>query len=311
MRRLNKTIAVFIKITISSGLIYLVLSKAGIEKIIGAIAGINILYFIFAALLYIFSIYLSSVRWQLLLPKGFKIGRVFSLYLIGAFFNNILPGIIGGDAVKAYYLYKDKGNNISAVASVFMDRYVGFAALMFIGLAAFPFGFSYFRGSYIGWLLPVIVLLFVIASLLIFGLRLGRRFSFMAGFYEYFIGYRRKKKVILKAFLLSILVQITGIFSIYALSLGLKIEVPLLPLFIFVPIIGTISTIPISISGIGVREASFVTLLGFLGITPAQATAISFSWFLSIVIGSFPGLIEYLRYKNKGLVRTRNQSSER
>lgn len=312
MPRLNKTIAVFIKVIVSSGLIYLVLSKAGIEKIIGTIAGINILYFIFAALVYIFSIYLSSVRWQLLLPKGFKIGRVFSLYLIGAFFNNILPGIIGGDAIKAYYLYKDNMNNSSAVASVFMDRYIGFAALMFIGLAAFPFGLGYFKGSYIGWLLPVIVFLFIIVSLLIFGLRLGRRFSFMTGFYDYFIGFRSNKKVILKTFLLSIFVQTTGIFSIYALSLGLKIEVPLLPLLIFVPIISTISTIPISISGIGVREASFVMLLGFLGITPAQATAISFSWFLSIVTGSLPGFIEYLRHtKSQKSAKTHNQNSGR
>lgn len=301
MRRLNKTIVVFVKILVSSWLIYLVLSKAGIEKIIGAIAGINILYFIFAALMYIFSIYLSSVRWQFLLPKGFRIGRVFSLYFIGAFFNNILPGIIGGDAIKAYYLYKDEMNNSSAVASVFMDRYVGFAALMFIGLAAFPFGIGYFKGSYIEWLLPAIVFLFIIASLLIFSLRLGRSFRFMTGFYEYFIGYRGKKKVILKAFLLSIVVQLTGIFSIYALSLGLKIEIPLLPLFIFVPIISTISTIPISISGIGVREASFVMFLGFVGLTPVQATTISFSWFLSVVAGSLPGLIEYLRYKKSGL----------
>lgn len=297
MPRLNKTLIVCIKIVVSSGLIYLVLSKAGIEKVIGAITGINFFYFLLAAFVYIFSIYLSSVRWQLLLPKGFKTGRAFSFYLIGAFFNNILPGIIGGDAIKVYYLYKDKMNNSFAVASVFMDRYIGFAALMFIGLMAFPFGFDYFRGSYIEWLLPAIVSSFVIASLLIFGLRLGKGFSFMAGFYEYFISYRRNKKIILKAFLLSIIVQLTCILAIYVLSRGLKIELPLIPLFIFVPIISTISTIPISISGIGVREAAFVMLLGFLEITPAQATALSFSWFLSMVAGSLPGLIEYLRHK--------------
>ncbi len=49
--------------------------------------------------------------------------------------------------------------------------------------------------------------------------------------------------------------------------------------------------------GTGAREASFVLLFGFLGISPAQATAVSFAWFLSVATGSLPGLIEYLRYK--------------
>jgi len=94
-------------------------------------------------------------------------------------------------------------------------------------------------------------------------------------------------------------VQVVIIFAVYVLSLGLKIDVPLLPLFIFVPIISTISSVPISISGLGVREASFVLLFGSLGINPAQATAVSFAYFLSVATGSLPGLIEYLRYKKK------------
>ena len=281
----------------STGLLYAVISRTGIDKVLSTLRGIYIPSFILAVLIYICAVFISTIRWRLLLHERFGLGRLFSLYFIGSFFNHLLPGIIGGDAVKAYYLYRDTGKGASAIASVFMDRYMGFTALMLVGLIAFPFGFGYFRGSYIEWILPLIVLLFIAGSFVVFGLRVGRRIKFLSGFYDYFAIYKEKKAVIVKTFLISVVVQAIVIFAVYALCRGLSVNVPLLPLFIFVPVISTIATIPISISGLGVREASFVLLFGFLGISPAQATAVSFAWFLSVATGSLPGLIEYLRFK--------------
>jgi len=328
---------VTLKILVSAGLLYAVISKTGIDKVSTLLRGINVFYFLAACVTYILSIYLSSIRWQFFLPEGFRLKRLFSLYLIGSFFNNILPGIIGGDAVKAYYLNheirrnrdtaEDEGgmkegeslqnsgcvirpsNDSSrttrhsplgvAVASVFMDRYVGFAALMVIGLIAYPFGLGYFRGSYVEWFLPVVVILFLMGSILVFGLRIGKRIGLLSELYNYFASYKGERSILAKTFFISLIVQISGIFAVYAISLGLRIEIPLLPLFIFIPIISVLTTVPISISGIGVREASFVLLLGFLGVSPIQATAISFGWFLSVVSGSLPGLLEYLRRKTR------------
>ncbi|MCL4477205.1 MAG: flippase-like domain-containing protein [Nitrospirae bacterium] len=297
MARPNKIIILFVKILVSGGLLYAVISRTGIDKVLSTLRGIYIPSFILAVLIYICAVFISTIRWRLLLHERFGLGRLFSLYFIGSFFNHLLPGIIGGDAVKAYYLYRDTGKGASAIASVFMDRYMGFTALMLVGLIAFPFGFGYFRGSYIEWILPLIVLLFIAGSFVVFGLRVGRRIKFLSGFYDYFAIYKEKKAVIVKTFLISVVVQAIVIFAVYALCRGLSVNVPLLPLFIFVPVISTIATIPISISGLGVREASFVLLFGFLGISPAQATAVSFAWFLSVATGSLPGLIEYLRFK--------------
>jgi uncharacterized membrane protein YbhN (UPF0104 family) len=338
-RKALRLLLVILKILVSVGLLYVVISKAGIDKVSTMLQGISIFYFLTACLMYIISIYLSSIRWQFFLPEGFRIKKLFSLYFIGSFFNNILPGIIGGDAVKAYYLNheirrtrataedeavgmmkegespqnascitqpsNDSSRNTShsslgvAVASVFMDRYIGFVALMAIGLIAYPFGLRYFRGSYIEWLMPLVVILFVTMSILLFGLRIGKRITFLSELYHYFASYKGERSILAKTFFISLIVQISGICAVYVISLGLRIEIPLLPLFIFIPIISTLTTIPLSISGIGVREASFVILFGCLGISSVQATAISFGWFLSVVAGSLPGLFEYLRHKTR------------
>lgn len=331
----KKAFLIAVKTAVSSALIYLVVSNTGFDKIISALSSINIFSFILAALIYIVSIYLSAMRWRLLLPEGQRKGQLFSLYLIGSFFNHLLPGVIGGDAVKAYYLSSElKGSNESivtsdklknkenislessvlvannvarhsslsiAIASVFMDRYIGFAALMFIGLAAFPFGLRYVRGSYIEWALPLIAFLFVIGSFVVFGLKLGQRFRLLSVLYSHFSLYLNQKAVILKAFLISVALQVLGISAVYMISVGLKIHVPIVMFFIFIPVIAAVITVPISISGIGVREASFVLLFGTLGLSPAQATAISFTWFLSIIAGSLAGFVEYLRYKKAAI----------
>lgn len=239
--------------------------------------------------------------------------KLFSLYLIGSFFNNLMPGIIGGDAVKAYYLnralkerYKGREREDSSlvthnpslsIASVFMDRYIGFVSLLIIAIIAYPFGFGIFRGSYIEWVLPIIIAAFVLGSSILFSFRIGNRIRFMTGFYEYLKSYREEKGMLIKCLFLSLILQLVIICSAYVISRGVGIDVPFYFLSIIIPIISVISSIPISISGLGVREASFVLLLAPLGVNHAEAITLSLTWFLSFAVGSLPGLILYLRLK--------------
>jgi uncharacterized membrane protein YbhN (UPF0104 family) len=59
------------------------------------------------------------------------------------------------------------------------------------------------------------------------------------------------------------------------------------------------TALPISISGIGIREGAFVLFFGLIGISPGVATAISLSWFLTVVAGNLLGFVEYVRYKRE------------
>jgi hypothetical protein len=180
-----------------------------------------------------------------------------------------------------------------------MDRYLGFVMLTIICTIAFPFGYSYFQNSPVVWILPFIVLTFIIASLLVFGLRLGKRIKILAEFYDYFYSYRNHKGVIMKALLISAFVQLSAIFAVYVLALGIGEHVPFLACLIFLPLIIMFTALPISISGIGIREGAFVLFFGLIGIRPGVATALSLSWFLATTTGSLWGLIEYIRYKKE------------
>ena len=295
----NRVLLLLLKLTISSLLLYIVLSRTGIEKVLSTLKDISIPAFVGAMLLYIFAQFISSVRWKLFLPPQLGIRKLFSLYLIGSFFNTILPGLIGGDAVKGFYLYRATRNGSLALASIFMDRYIGLVVLILICSLALPFGFGYFQGSHIAWTVPIIFFSFVIASFLIFGLRLGQRIKLISSFYYYFHTYRNQKDIIAKSMLLSVIIQILGIVSIYLLAHGFNQPIPFTALLVFVPLAILFSTIPVSIAGLGLREGAYVVLFGLINIKPEVATAISLSWFLAITAGSLLGLFEYLRYRKE------------
>lgn len=295
----NKIFALIIKVAVSTALLYIVLSKTGLEQVFSMLKGMSLPVFISAIFLYILAQVISTLRWKLLLPGVLGVRKLFSLYMIGAFFNTLLPGVIGGDAVKGLYLYKATGKGSLTMASIFMDRYLGFAVLIAICAIAFPFGYKYFHGSRIEWLLPLVVLSFIIGSFIVFGLRLGKRIKILSGFYDYFHAYRNQKEVIGKTLLLSVLVQFSGIFSVYILALGIGQHIPFLACLIFVPLIVMFTTLPISISGLGVREGAFVLFFGLIGIKPGVATAISLLWFVSMTAGSLLGLVEYIKYKKE------------
>ncbi len=296
-RAIPRTVVFLLKLTVSALSLYVVFAKIDVRELALAFTRIGPVYFLVAAIPYVMAQVASTWRWKLLLPEHFRFGRLFSLYMIGSFFNSFLPGVIGGDAVKAYYLNKDAKKISLTLASVFMDRYFGYAGLMIIGISAFPFAYGYFGGTVYRWIMPFIFISFVSASLLLFRLKLGRNFSSVAEIYEYFVRLKSSKDVIAKAMLLSFVVQLLNFLMVAVLAYAMGENIPLILLFVFLPIVITVTTIPISVSGLGVREGSFVLLLGLIGVRPEVATSLSLSWFFANFIGGLPGLVAYIRHK--------------
>jgi hypothetical protein len=69
-------------------------------------------------------------------------------------------------------------------------------------------------------------------------------------------------------------------------------------IFSVMPIVAVITAIPISVSGIGLRESLFVSLLAPFGVGAAIATLISVTGFLINTLGSLAGGIIFLFYRS-------------
>lgn len=309
-KSIKKGIFLVFKIAVSSALLAFLLSKVGGMAVIENAVLISPGRFAAAVGLYLFATFLSSLRWKLLIPQTIATRQLFSMYIIGSFFNICLPGIIGGDAVKAFYLSRElkrqkslpdttqMGTSSIAIASVFMDRYIGLAALLLIGLAALPAGFGLLGKTRVVWALPVMFAGFIIASVVLFKFRFGGRLKYLAGLYECFNYYFTKRRILLKCFTYSVAIQFTGMIAVYILAGGMALDISFLSILVFLPIIILITMIPVSISGLGIREGAFVFLLGTMGILPDRAMTLSILWFLSTVIAGLWGIVEYLRFKH-------------
>ncbi|KAF0184555.1 MAG: membrane protein [Nitrospirae bacterium] len=313
----KKILLVAVKLCVSAFLMALLLSRTSGEALLDTLRQVPPVAFAGAVACYLAAVVLSCLRWQMLIPQTVGLRRLFSLYMVGSFFNTCLPGLVGGDAVKAYYLAADlrsadsppKGNRVGdalqhgnapysvAFASVFMDRYIGLAGLLALGLFAYPFGREYLASLAIGWAFPAVLAGFLAVSLSLMFLRLPGKVRFLATLSDYFHLYRSDRALLAKTFVYSLGIQLLGFIAVFWLAQGLGLGITLLQIAVFLPLIILLALLPVSISGLGVREGAFVFFFGAIGIASDKAMALSLLWFLSVVAAGLWGLVEYLRVR--------------
>jgi uncharacterized membrane protein YbhN (UPF0104 family) len=86
-----------------------------------------------AAAIFVAAALLTFFRWYLLVRAvglPFRVADALRLGLVGLFFNNFLPGSVGGDIIKAAFLAREHSRRTVAVATVIMDRAIALWALV-------------------------------------------------------------------------------------------------------------------------------------------------------------------------------------
>ncbi|MEI6634625.1 MAG: lysylphosphatidylglycerol synthase transmembrane domain-containing protein, partial [Chlamydiota bacterium] len=126
------------KISLAAGIIALLLwKKVDLRELAVLLRGLDLRAFAACWFGYGLLFILSARRWKALVEvQGIRAryGALLGFCLIGAFFNNIMPGSMGGDILKAWYCARvDHSRKAGAVSSVLADRIVGFLSLFAIG----------------------------------------------------------------------------------------------------------------------------------------------------------------------------------
>jgi len=259
---------------------------------------------------------LATVRWKILLNvQGINMGwvRTWQLFMIGMFFNLFMLGSTGGDVVKMFLTMREaRDNKAAALLSVFMDRVIGMMALILISL-----GFLYFRYDLLSHspasaaLLSTLLWLLAAAVVVIVGMFVGSAFGWVhylpqwtplrgrivevsAACHMYAKGWRQT----IWAFLVSFPLFAMFFITFYCAARAFTDLLGLVDVFSVLPIVAVITAIPISVSGIGLRESLFVSLLAPFGVGAAVATLISVTGFLINTIGSLAGGLVFLFYRS-------------
>ena len=314
---MKKTLLTALQIAVTIGLLWWVFHDPERRSEMLAAAKLANVWWLGAGILvFFFCTIVATARWKILLAVqaiNMTWLRTWQLFMIGMFFNLFMLGSTGGDVVKMFLTMREASNNkAAALLSVFMDRVIGMLALIFLSVA-----FLYFRYDLLNHaegsstLLNLLLWLMAAALLIIVGMFTfsalgwvhylpqwtplrGRIVEISAACHMYAKGWR----LTIWAFLVSF--PLFGMFftTFYCAARAFTDQLGIVDIFSVMPIVAVITAIPISVSGIGLRESLFVSLLAPFGVTAAVATLISVTGFLINTLGSLAGGLVFLFYRS-------------
>jgi len=315
--RHKKIISTTLRIVISAGLIaYLIFFRSGLKdfgtfKDILSTASVPLL--LASASLHFVGLYTSALRWQILLrTQGIRlsIGFLSSSFMIGSFFNNLLPTSIGGDIFRSVDIANRAKVSVGKSASIIViERFSGVLTAAVYGVIALLLGFR--KVGTTSYIIPVSVFfaICIILAFLIFNpsiLRLNRlveKIKFLSKIrgklkevYHIFLNFKKFRLAIFEVLICGFAVQIIVIANYYLAARALGIGLSFAAFIFIVPIVYTIAMLPISIGGTGVRENSLVFLMVALGAAKDLSTVASLLLFAMILgFGLLGGIVYIVR----------------
>jgi hypothetical protein len=313
----KKRVLFLAKICLSVGLIYWLLSGADLETIWDTVRTAKPEILALAFLMFYIGFSLMAFRWQILLRVENIDARF--LYLlksvnISVLFNNLLPSTIGGDAYRMYDVWRLGGTKTKSVAVILIDRFLGMFALVTYGVIAATIT------PQVSEALPGVFfyLLAILVAMLLF---IWMVFGSGAAILEWFLGlelrllripqkivrkirdalalYHGRGDVLVKALLISYGIQLNVIIHFILLGYALGLDVPPMAMFIIIPLTTLITLMPVSINGIGVREATLAFFFSLYGVGTESAIAFAWVWLAMLLAQGMVGGIVFMLKQNR------------
>jgi hypothetical protein len=282
--------------------------------------------FIISAFVMGLTLLLGILRWRMVLRvHGLDLswGRAGEISFVAHFFNSFLLGSTGGDLMKAYYAARETHHKkAEAVVTVFADRLIGFwAMLLFAGAMMLP-NYNLLLDEPRLRVLGAVILAMLagctgVLVLAFWGgvskawsgahgwLRRLPKGDLLERLLESCRHFGRSPAFLLRTLLISMVLNAACVLQVWILSRGLGLEVPPQVLAMLVPVIICISALPITPSGLGVRENLYVFTLASpsLGVAATPALSVSLLAYAGSLCWSLVGAGVYLLFKEKHHLR--------
>lgn len=273
------------------GLLALLVGSTNLHVLTRQILTARIEFFLLAFVGYLAGQVLSAYKWQLLArPLGVERPlRTFVVYYFaGMYLNLFAPSTIVGDLGRGVLLAERKGNLGLALQSVLADRVSGGVMLVWVSAG----GFLLFGPTVLSAVLcygTIVVALLTGVSWWILPRLIARygspRHRLRRTIARVVTPYRTQTALLARVCVLALVFHLSQLGLLMLLAYALGFSVPFWYLILFVPLITILSVLPLSFSGIGVRESGYVVFLALIGIGRDEALALGLLW-SAIVLGS-------------------------
>jgi len=275
---MKKYIKQILKIAVSVLLISILFYKVGFKGVYENLVTVNLFYITLVIIVFLMSFLIASISIKvLLLPlKARRLGlkKLVWYNMLTYAISRFIPGRVG-DLSMVYFLKKEDMAIGRASAIVLMDRIIVF----FVHFTLACFGFFIFFPSIVAVKLTCIsILIFAVLIFFIIWKKgrdivkkyiLRKHSNMFAGFYKTFSSYFKHFKHLLFINIILALVKIFFFGLIIYLAfcaVNQQVNISILTIMIIASITEILSLIPITLSGLGVRETSAVFMFSKLGI---------------------------------------------
>lgn len=328
----KRHVALILKVAISAGLVWLIVHSLAPDWkncrdsiaeafsceygwLIGSVIVVGMVF------------WLLALRWKTFLGGHeipIRLAETFRLSLIGFFFGQFMPGgLAAGDVIRSYYIAgRSEEKKMEVVATVVLDRVVGSLGLVTLVAVSLLLG-----GKYIGRYATMLVIVAAAGAAAVlffskgvlkklpFAARIYERLPYrehLARVYEAFGHYREHKKEMLVCWGESVVIQFLLVVAAYCVGESVGVEATFVQYMTWIPLVGTISSIPLTFGSIGTAEAGYA-LFFLQGQHPAGYRSVVFAFALMmrllwLAIGAVGGVIWWLE-KGKAPARPVPQSN--
>lgn len=246
----------------------------------------------FVFVLYVVGLWLSSVKWRMLLViqnVSTTVGQLFRLYWTGAFIGNFLPSTVGGDFSRLAFL-RSTNRLAEVAASIVLERVTGLVVLLVFSIFSLSLRPQYFGDSFllpVLWLIVCAVLgvVFVVYAFSAYIVAWLGRLNLNEKWLLYkvvvkarkvmfaILFFREQALVLFNCMALSCVFYLLSFVAQYLIFYSLGLHVPVVEIMFILPIISLISLIPISLNSFGLTESVFVLFFVRAGLESSEALA--------------------------------------
>lgn len=277
-----------VRLAVSAGLIVFLLVKLNVYEIASHLKGLALVPLILAACMDMLMIAVQAWRWDVLLrARGISIRftKLVYYYLVSIFFSAFLPTSVGGDFARIVAVSGATRQRADAVASIVVERILGFFVLLPVSLAAIPLVSDQLKEWKLVLAAEIVGVVVVLGFLVLLVrpvarvfsrildplLRLFRKFRArerLERVYSSVVLYKGSRRALLGALALSVVSRVLWVYACYLIARAFPLppSLGLAALFVVVPIVELVRMIPVSISGVGLREAAFAVMLKQFGV---------------------------------------------
>ncbi|HOY56864.1 MAG TPA: lysylphosphatidylglycerol synthase transmembrane domain-containing protein [Verrucomicrobiota bacterium] len=266
------------------------------------------------------TIVLGTLRWRMVLRVhgiNLSLGRAAEISLVAHFFNSFLLGSTGGDLMKAFYAARETSNRkTEAVVTVLVDRLIGLLSMLLFAAVMMIPNWALLSGHRRLAALAGIVMIMLIGALAVAGLSfwggLSRRWprariwlrrlpkgELLERALEACRQFGQEPRFLVQAFALSTVLNVMCVLQIWVLARGLDLTIAPVALSLIVPVIICIAAMPVTPSGLGLRENIYVWMLAVpeINIPATQALLLSLLAYAGSLFWSLVGGLVYLFFR--------------